>query len=115
MEQILIKLIPYIVLAFIGGVLIYLAYRKPKQIKEWLINACGVAEAYFGSGTGQLKLRKVWAMFIEQFPIFSNFVSFKRFSGWVEEALAIFKRWLDLNPQAAAFFGETDAGDDNEE
>lgn len=110
------KWAPYIVALLIAGAyLIFIAYTKPKKIKEWLIDACGQAEEYFGSGTGQLKLRKVYAMFVEQYPIFSNFISFEKFSQWVEESLAILKRWIDLNPKAAQFFGEIPEDDNDEE
>lgn len=115
--ELVIKWAPYgVVLLVLGGYLIYIAKTQPKRVKEWLINACAIAEQFYGAGTGKLKLRKVWAMFIEQFPILSNFVSFERFSGWVEEALAAFKYWIEKNPQAAEFFGEnTGSSEDDAE
>lgn len=58
-----------------------------KNIKEWLKWAVSKAEAELGSGTGQLKLRLVYNMAIENFPFIAKFVTFQQFSDWVDEAL----------------------------
>lgn len=57
------------------------------KIKEWLLFAVTTAEAELGSGTGQLKLRYVYDMFISRFPLAAKVVSFELFSAWVDEAL----------------------------
>ena len=57
------------------------------KVIEWLKWAVSYAESYLGSGTGQLKLREVYNMFIAQFPWFSKIVPFALFSMWVDLAL----------------------------
>ena len=51
---------------------VYFFIKRPtseqiKSIKEWLLWAVTEAEKNLGSGTGQLKLRYVYNMFIERF------------------------------------------------
>lgn len=58
---------------------------------EWLKYAVAKAEQDLGSGTGQLKLRKVYDMFIDKFPAFSTVLPFTIFSKLVDVAL----EWLD--------------------
>ena len=114
MEQ-FVKYIPYIVVFIIGGLYaIYIAKTEPSKIKEWLIDACAKAEEYLGSGTGELKLRFVYNMFVKQYPIFSKFISFDTFQNWVELALKEFKRILSESEQAQAFFGIKTESEDNE-
>ena len=88
----------------IGAYLIYLAYQKPKKIKEWLVWACAYAEKKLGSGTGMIKLREVYDMFTAKYPIISFFITFNKFSEWAEDSLKIFKDWLENNPKAQEFF-----------
>lgn len=105
--QDLIKYIPYLIVLILGGIYaIFIAKTEPQKIKEWLIFACAQAELYLGSGTGVLKLRKVYEMFIAQYPIFSKFISFEKFQEWTEEALIKFKEYLEKNERVKAFFEE---------
>lgn len=83
--------------AIVGGASAFIFIKYPQKIKEWLVYACAQAELYLGSGTGMLKLRAVYDMFISQFPVFSKFVSFSTFQAWTEEALVTFKEWLKDN------------------
>ena len=64
---------------------------------EWLKGAVAEAERYLGTGTGQLKLRVVYDMFIDKFPAFSTIVPFKLFSYWVDIALKWFEKQLESN------------------
>lgn len=87
----------FVIIAFIGvvsfaSIKIYNWFKQPsskqkEQIKQWLIFAVAKAEAELGTGTGQLKLSKVYDMFIEKFPAIALFVSFEDFSIMVDEAL----------------------------
>lgn len=87
----------FVIIAFIGvvsfvSIKIYNWFKQPsskqkEQIKQWLIFAVAKAEAELGTGTGQLKLSKVYDMFIEKFPAIALFVSFEDFSVMVDEAL----------------------------
>lgn len=61
------------------------------KAKEWLKYAVSVAEQDLGTGTGQLKLREVYDMFIKNFPLFAKIVPFNIFSKWVDLAL----EWMD--------------------
>lgn len=67
------------------------------RVKEWLKWAVCVAEEELGSGTGQLKLRKVYDMFIEAFPTVSAFLPFSIFSKMVDLALEWMREQLDKN------------------
>lgn len=94
----------FIAIAIIAFGLIWIAVKRPQQIKEWLISACAEAELYFGSGTGQLKLREVYDVFIHRFPIIAFIISFDTFSGWVDTALDELKTLIDENPKLNEFF-----------
>lgn len=94
----------FIAIAIIAFGLIWIAVKRPKQIKQWLINACAEAEIYFGSGTGQIKLREVYDAFISRFPIVALVISFNTFSGWVDTALEELKAMLEENPKLKEFF-----------
>lgn len=84
------------------GISIYSFYKKPtteqlQSVKEWLLFAVTEAEKKLGGGTGQLKLRFVYDMFIEKFPHTSCLISFETFSGLVDEALERMKAMLETN------------------
>ena len=68
-----------------------------KKIKEWLLFAVTEAEKELGSGTGQLKLRYVYDMFVTKFPYLVKFVSFEMFSHLVDEVLEKFKEMFKNN------------------
>lgn len=67
------------------------------KIKEWLLYAVAKAEKELGSGTGQLKLRYVYDMFITKFSHLSKIISFEAFSLLVDESLDIFREMLENN------------------
>ena len=52
----------------IAIVMVYVAITDKARVKEWLRYAVTIAEQELGSGTGQIKLRQVYDMFIERFP-----------------------------------------------
>lgn len=72
-----------------------------KKIKEWMLYAVAEAEQQLGSGTGELKLRYVYDMFINQFPIAAKFITFDAFKILVDEALDKLKELLQENPAVA--------------
>ena len=77
-------------------------YKQPKEeqqtkVKEWLLWAVTTAEADLGSGTGKLKLRQVYDMFLERFPKVAAAVSFETFSKWVDTALIDMRKMLEQN------------------
>ncbi len=67
------------------------------KVKEWLLFAVTQAERELGSGTGQLKLRYVYDMFVTKFPYLVQFVSFEFFSNIVDEVLVKFKDMFKTN------------------
>lgn len=67
------------------------------KVKEWLLYAVTEAERQLGGGTGQLKLRSVYDLFIQRFPSLTRVVSFALFSSWVDEALEVMRDMLEKN------------------
>jgi hypothetical protein len=96
-----------IIVAFISGVIVCLLFavkfsKEPTEakidmIKEWLLYAVILAEKELGCGTGQVKLRYVWDMFIKTFPALAPLIPFEIFSQLVDEALEEMRHLLDTN------------------
>lgn len=77
------------------------------SVKEWLLYAVAQAEKELGSGTGQLKLRYVYDMFILRFSAVAKVISFEAFSKLVDEALYIFRNMLKDNKAVSDYVGAT--------
>lgn len=77
--------------------------QQKEKVRQWLIWAVIRAEAELGGGTGQLKLRKVYEMFIVAFPWLVKAISFKEFSDLVDEALDKMKEMLQNNEKVKEF------------
>ena len=75
------------------------------QVKEWLLYAVAQAEKKLGSGTGQLKLRYVYDLFILRFGNLAKMISFETFSTLVDEALYIFRDMLRDNEAVSKYVG----------
>lgn len=71
--------------------------EQRKKVKEWLLWAVTQAEAELGGGTGQLKLRQVYDLFVQRFPVIARAVSFDTFALWVDEALGEMREMLKQN------------------
>lgn len=71
--------------------------KKLSKVKEWLLYAVTEAEKNLGGGTGQIKLRYVYDMFLVKFPYVAKIVSFDEFSKLVDEALVKFRDMLSSN------------------
>ena len=89
-------------LAGVGVVAIWQFMNRPTgeqmaAVKEWLVWAVTEAEKGMGSGTGKLKLRQVYDMFLQRFPAVARVIPFEMFSGWVDEALERMKAMLASN------------------
>ena len=76
---------------------------QKKAVREWLLWAVSFAEKKLGSGTGKLKLRYVYDMFLEKFPYVAKFLSFETFSEYVDDALEEMKKLLDTNSKVSAY------------
>lgn len=82
---------------------IYYTITNKEKVKEWLKWAVTTVEKELGTKTGQLKLRKVYDMFIERFPVFSKLVPFNIFSTWVDLALEWMKEQINKNEAIKTF------------
>lgn len=95
-------IIGVIAVLIVAGVSIYKFAGLPTKeqvakVKEWLLYAVTTAESELGGGTGKLKLRSVYDMFIAKFPVMAKVVSFETFSLWVDEALDEMRKMLETN------------------
>ena len=84
MDNILIAIgIMVIVGAAAYAIYYFMNLSKEKQlevVREWLLLAVIEAEKALGSGTGQVKLRYVYDLFIDKFKFLSLVVTFNQFS-----------------------------------
>ena len=101
-----------VLLAFIALSIVYIRkfYGMPSEeqvhkIKEWLLYAVILAEKELGGGTGQMKLRYVYDLFLEKFPSIARVVTFDMFSLWVDEVLEQMRHILETNEKIATFVG----------
>ncbi len=107
----------YIILAIIACVLVFIAaiyffIKLPTSsqidaLKQWLKYAVTIAEKELGSGTGQLKLRYVYDMFVQKFAWLAQFISFETFSDYVDEALAWLSTQLESNKAISTLVSNT--------
>ena len=67
------------------------------KVKQWLLWAVMQAEKELGGGTGKLKLRRAYDLFVQRFPAIAIAVSFDTFSAWVDEALEEMRKMLKEN------------------
>ena len=97
----------YIIVAVIAalvvaGVAIYRYFGLPSdaqlaKVREWLLGAVTAAEKELGGGTGKLKLRQVYDLFVTRFPWLAKVVSFELFSDMVDDALDEMRDMLQNN------------------
>lgn len=95
-------------------------FRQPsgeqvRKVKQWLLIAVIEAEKQFGGGTGTVKLRKVYDLFVARWPWMAKIVPFELFSTWVDEALAEMRELLEKNLAVAAYVYGTEEGVDVED
>ena len=67
-----------------------------------------MAEKELGGGTGKLKLRYVYDLFLTKFSWLAKIISFEQFSELVDEALEEMKLLLNTNEQIAAIVENTE-------
>ena len=68
------------------------------KVREWLLGAVTEAEKNLGGGTGKLKLRQVYDLFVTRFPWLAKTVSFELFSSLVDDALRCGICWTKTRP-----------------
>ena len=93
-DIILVLVIVAIICILVAGFLKLGKERQLKVITEWLLLAVIKAEKELGGGTGQVKLRFVYDLFIDKFKFASMFISFNQFSALVDSALVIMKEMI---------------------
>lgn len=71
--------------------------KQLNKVREWLLYAVTKAEKEMGGGTGQIKLRYVYDMFVARFAWLARVISFEAFSMMVDEALEKMKKMLESN------------------
>ena len=67
------------------------------KVREWLLWAVTGAEKELGGGTGKLKLRQVYDLFVTRFSWLARIVPFELFSGMVDDALEEMREMLKNN------------------
>lgn len=95
-------------------IIVYQWLKKPTEeqlnkVKEWLVFAVADAEKHLGTGTGQMKLRYVYDMFVTKFPAIAVFLSFEQFSKMVDGALDKFNELIKTNNNIKDFYIEQTA------
>lgn len=108
----------YIILAAlaagaVAGIAVYAFVKLPtseqlNKVREWLLWAVTAAEKELGAGTGQLKLRQVYDLFVARFPWLAKVVSFDLFSSLVDDALVDMRNMLAKNEAVQALVGVSD-------
>ena len=95
-------LVAFAAVAAAGGYAAYAFVRMPsdkqmEKVREWLLYAVTKAEKELGGGTGQIKLRYVYDMFVARFTWLAQVISFDMFSMMVDDALEKMKGMLEGN------------------
>ena len=98
-----------------AGFFMYRFFKLPRveqiaKVKEWLKYAVAIAEKELGSGTGELKLRYVYDLFVGKFPAVAKIITFETFSGWVDDAL----EWLNEQLSSNESISELITGEESE-
>lgn len=101
-------LVALAVVAATGGYTVYTFVKMPserqlKKVREWLLFAVTKAERELGGGTGQIKLRYVYDMFVSRFGWLTQIISFEMFSIMVDEALDKMRGMLENNKAMQKF------------
>ena len=77
--------------------LVFFIFVRRKNIIEHLVCMCAESEMTYGSGTGYLKLRDVYAEFVKSYPVIGVIMPFDYFSSLVDKALKLLKEKLAEN------------------
>lgn len=104
----------YIVIGAILAVIVVAGGIYVNGFKNWLVWAVSEAEATFGSNTGKLKLRYVYDMAIERFPMIAKVIPFDLFSKMVDGALDIMREMIENNKNIADVITDQETEDNVE-
>ena len=97
----------------VASIKIYIWIKTPgkdqlNKIQEWLVWAVAQAEKELGSGTGQMKIKYVYDLFISKFPAIAIFIKYDTFVQMVDKALEEFKELLSSNEKINEQFGSSE-------
>lgn len=96
-----------ICISALGIRLFYFAYLPSEEKIENLMNVLywlvSEAEKDLGSGTGALKLRKVYAACVKELPWVAKLMSFNKFADYVDDALKWMRTEIEKNPKFKAY------------
>ena len=87
---------------FVAALAAYRFFKMPTEeqlnnLRAWLLGAVTEAEKELGGGTGQLKLRAVYDVFVARFPWLAKVITFNTFSDMVDDALVEMRELLATN------------------
>lgn len=82
------------------------------KVREWLLWAVTAAEKELGGGTGALKLRQVYDMFLQRFPNVAVKITFYAFSEMVDDVLVVMRKMLENNHAVKALVDGEESGDE---
>ena len=97
----------------VAGFYVWNFFQKPSaeiwsQVKAWMLLAVTFAEKELGSGTGKLKLRYVYDMFLDRFGTIAKYITFEQFSKLVDEALEEMRKLIESNKNIQEYIGIED-------
>ena len=103
----------FMILAFaaivvVAALAVYRFFKLPTEeqldnLRAWLLGAVTEAERELGGGTGQLKLRQVYDLFVARFPWLAKVITFNTFSDMVDDALVEMRELLAKNEAVQAY------------
>ena len=97
------------VVLIVGIVLAAIAVlANVSAFRNWLVYAVTEAEAKFGGKTGKLKLRYVYDLAVEAFPVLAKTLPFSFFSWAVDSALLIMRGMIEDNAKIADIVNNED-------
>ena len=107
-ENIFILIALGLAIGFVIGYYIknFIKLDKANQIeivKKWLLYAVTSAQKELGSGTGSLKLAKVYNEFVATFPSIAKTLNYDNFSKLVDEVLVQMKNIISTNQAVAKY------------
>ena len=98
-----------LIISIITVILMGLVATNFASFKSWLVWAVTEAETYFGSGTGQLKLKYAYNLAIGKYPIIAKLMPYKLFNYFVKKALKVMDDMIVENKSIEdAIYGTVD-------
>ena len=80
--------------------------EQMEKIRQWMLFAVIQAEKELGGGTGQVKLRYVYDLFLERFQSLAPAITFVMLSDMVDEALEKMRHLLETNSKVKEYIEE---------